>query len=208
MIRKDVYYENFSKFLLNSDHLSKKTQEIYPYSKWISDPKSIHTIQLKILKTTLKMEKCKTYGNKPVLILRLNAVYTRIKSATTIQRIFRGFLVRETERLRGPAANDLSVCTNDTDFETMNPLYDIPKRFLFSYRDDRGFVYGFNLFSLIKILAFSQNNNYPNMNLLNCEGFAEHKNRFVNPYNREDISLNVLQSLFSIYRKVKIIYNL
>lgn len=190
MIKKDVYYENFSRFLLHSHkNLCNKQPEIYPYSRWIFDRKTINDVPLKVLKSTLKMEKHPIYGNKPLLIMRLQTLYVQTQSAITIQRIFRGFLVRESERLRGPAAKDLKICTNDTDFETMNPLCDIPTKYFFSYRDDKGFVYGFNLFSLIKM-------------------FANNNGKLVNPYNRKEVPHNVLHSLFSAYTKVKIIYSL
>ena len=188
MKKNDVYYENFSKFILNYDNNScNKTQEIYSYSKWITDQKTIECVPLKVLKTTLKTQKCPIYGNKPVLITRLRTRYLQIKSTTTIQRIFRGFLVRECEKLRGPAAKDLAVCTNETDFETMNPLYCIPKKDFFSFLDERGFVYGFNMHSLIKM-------------------FANNHGKLVNPYNREDVPHQVIHSLFSVYAKVQIIY--
>ena len=187
MIKKDVYYENFSKFLLKSNNRCKH-QETYPYSKWISDQKTIHDVPLKVLKTTLKSQKCPITGNKQILITRLHTRYLQIKSAITIQRMFRGFLVRECENLRGPAAKELTICTNETEFETMNPLADIPKKDLFSYRDERGFVYGFNMFALLRML---ENDN----------------GKLVNPYNREDIPFNAVNDLFRLYVKRKIIYD-
>jgi hypothetical protein len=186
--KKDVYYENFSKFALNMEN-GRKKQEIYTYSEWASDNTTINKVPLKVLKNTLKTHKCPIYGNKPVLIIRLWSHYLQIKSAITIQRIFRGFIVRELERSRGPAATDLTICTNDTDFETMNPLSDIPAKYFFSYRDRRGFVYGFNMCSLIKI-------------------FETNSGKLVNPYNREDIPFDVLKSLFGAYSKLNIIYEL
>lgn len=188
MAKKDVYYENFSRFILNFENSSNNDkQEIYTYSKWLKDQKTIYYVPLKVLKTTLKKQKCQIYGNKPVLIARLKTLYLQRKSATTIQRIFRGFLVRESDRLRGPAAKDLTVCTNQTDFEMMNPLCCIPKKDFFSYRDKRGFIYGFNVYSLIKILANNQG-------------------KLINPYNREDVPHQVIHSLFSVYSKMQIIY--
>jgi hypothetical protein len=97
-------------------------------------------------------------------------------------------LVRESEKARGPARKDISICNNETDFETMNPLADIPKKDLFSYRDERGFVYGFNMFALLRML---ENDN----------------GKLVNPYNREDIPFNAVNDLFRLYVKRKIIYD-
>jgi len=146
----------------------------------------IQKLPLKVLKHTLSSNDLPIYGNKPVLIHRLKTHYQRIKSAIMIQRVFRGFLVRESENRRGPAYKNRRICNNETDFETMNPLNEIPRECFFSYRDDKGFVYGFNLFSLMSM-------------------FKRHR-RLVNPYNREDVPFHVLQNLFSLYKKTKCLY--
>ena len=184
----DTYYQNFSKYILYSSASSSQQIKPYSYSKWTSDPESINTVQLKVLKSTLKLHNCKVHGNKPELIARLRKHYLQIQSAIVIQRIFRGFLVRESDNARGPAYKNRSICVNATDFETMNPLDEIPREYFFSYRDSRGFVYGFNLFSLISIFKRDR--------------------RLVNPYNREEASFDVLQRLFSIYKKTIILHPL
>lgn len=182
----DTYYKNFSKYLL-SQTSSQKT-ESYSYSNWTSEPESINKVSLKVLKYTLKSYKSRVHGNKPELIARLQKQYLQIQSAITIQRIFRGFLVRESDNARGPAYKNRSICVNNTDFETMNPLEEIPREYFFSYRDSRGFVYGFNLFSLMSIFKRDR--------------------RLVNPYNRDEASFDVLQRLFSIYKKTVILHPL
>ena len=112
--------------------------------------------------------------------------YIEIHSATNIQKVFRGFIVREMERIRGSAAKKMQICVNKIDFETMDEIHLIPHRHFFSYTDKCGFVYGFNAHSL--------------MRMFNMHG------KLVNPYNREDMPFNVLQSLFSIYKKMQIVY--
>lgn len=184
----DTYYNNFSKYLLLESSSKNTFNDLYSYSKWKSDPKSINTLSLKTLKTTLRHHKCRVYGNKPELIKRLAQYYLQNHYAITIQRIFRGFLVRESENARGPASKNRSMCVNATDFETMNPLEEMPREHFFSYRDPNGFVYGFNLFSLISIFTRTRH--------------------LVNPYNREEMPFAILQKLFSIYKKTLILYPL
>lgn len=183
----DTYYQKFSKYLLRESSSSQQIEQ-YSYSKWESNPSTIERIQLKILKNTLRTHKCRVYGNKPKLIARLREHYRQIQSAIMIQRIFRGFLVRESDNARGPAYKNRSICVNITDFETMNPLDEIPREYFFSYRDANGFVYGFNLFSLMSIFKRDR--------------------RLVNPYNREDVSFDILQRLFSVYKKTTILHPL
>jgi len=182
---KDKYYANFSKFALTQKKELIKLKE-FSYLEWKSSSQDIERISLQSLKQTLKSNSLPVYGNKSVLINRLVNQYNRIQSAIDIQRMFRGFLVRESEKLRGPAAKILSICNNETDFETMNPLNEIPREHFFSYKDENGFVYGFNLFSLMSIFKRTR--------------------RLVNPYNREDVPFASLQNLFSLYKKVLILY--
>ena len=182
---KDKYYANFSKFALTQKNEPIKPKE-FSYLEWKSSSQDIERISLQSLKQTLKSNSLPVYGNKSVLINRLVNQYNRIQCTIHIQRAFRGFLVRESERLRGPAAKILSICNNETDFETMNPLNEIPREHFFSYQDENGFVYGFNLFSLMSIFKRTR--------------------RLVNPYNREDVPFASLQDLFSLYKKVLILY--
>jgi hypothetical protein len=182
---KDKYYTNFSKFALTDNDQTSKIKE-YSYSEWASSSHSIERLPLKVLKLSLDKNSLPVYGNKPVLICRLKKHYQQIKSAITLQRTFRGFLVRESEKARGPARKDISICNNETDFETMNPLNEIPRECFFSYRDDKGFIYGFNLFSLLSMFKRDR--------------------RLVNPYNREDVPFYALQNLFSLYKKTVILY--
>jgi hypothetical protein len=187
--KKDIYYENFSKFLLNiaNSNSTKKVPIIYSFLQWKTNPSTIERMQLKVLKHTLKTHRLPIYGNKHVVISRLTQYYTQILSAEKIQRVFRGFLVRESEKNRGPAVKTRAICTNDTDFETMNPLDDVPRKYFFSYRDVSGFVYGFNVMSLMSMFKYNR--------------------KLINPYNREVIPIDVLQSVFSLYKKIRIIYH-
>jgi hypothetical protein len=181
----DKYYTDFSKFALQSQPLKKDNKSIQ-YNEWINNSNIVERMNLQILKNTLRVNKLPIHGNKEVVIKRIHNYYTQIKSVITIQRIFRGFLVRETEKLRGPAAKNTFICTNETEFYTMNPLNELPRKYLFSYRDSNGFVYGFNIFVLMDM--FKRNR------------------RLVNPYNREDMPFDTLISLFSIYKKTRILY--
>lgn len=179
----DVYYKNFSKFALNADVIKCDPTE-YSYSQWSVSSQTIYAVPLKILKHTLKTHGKPVWGNKPDLINRLEQYYLQIKMVIRIQKTFRGFLVRESEKLRG--YGDSANCNNSTDFYTLEPISEIPHELFFSYRDCNGFVYGFNILSLISMFKLNR--------------------KLVNPYNREDVPFSALQRLFSIYKKSCILY--
>ena len=144
---KDSYYSGFSKYVLNLD--KNKKVDLLLYSEWKKNPSKINTVNLTIIKQSLKHYGIHVYGNKAVVIERLIQYFMQIRNAIKIQSVFRGFLVRESERLKGPAVNNRTICNNECDFNTMETVTEIPRELFFSYRDKSGFIYGFNLTSLM-----------------------------------------------------------
>lgn len=138
------------------------------------------------LKKALKKYKLPISGNKTVLINRLQLHFKRIKNAITIQKIFRGWIVKLSFILRGPAFKNRKSCVNDTDFVTMEPLDEIPNENFFSYMDSKTFIYGFNITSIIQMIRT--------------------KGKFNNPYNREELDKNTLTNIKKLNRICCIIF--
>ena len=185
---KDSYYANFSKFALHSTANENKPIPSYSYNEWNTNPTTIERQGLQVLKHTLKQCGLPVSGNKRDLITRIQKHYMQIQNVIHIQRCFRGFLVRESEKMRGPGYKTRSICNNETDFQTMELITDLPREVFFSYKDLGGFIYGFNVFSLLTM--FKRNR----------------QSSFVNPYNREDIPFPAIQCIFSLYKKILILY--
>ena len=134
--------------------------------------------ELKKLCTKYKVSKG---GNKDDLTKRLYEYCKNSVGPLKIQKVFRGFLQRKLHRLQGPALIDRKICTNDTDFFTMDDMIEIPVTQFYSYRDGDDFVYGFNIVSL--------------HNLIQKEGL-----RAKNPYNRSEFDSKVKESVSSMIR--------
>ena len=120
-------------------------------------------------------------GNKEEIIKRL---YDYCKSSIVplkIQKVVRGFLHRKLIKLRGPAFMKRNICTNETDFFTMDEMHEIPYEQFYSYKDMDGFVYGFNILSL--------------HNLITKEGDTTK-----NPYNRNSITTDIKQDIRRIVK--------
>lgn len=183
----DSYYANFSKFALHSLTNENTSIHSYSYKEWSDNPITIESQSLQVLKYTLKQCGLHVSGNKRDLITRMKKHYMQIQNAIHIQRCFRGFLVRESEKMRGPAYKTRYICNNETDFQTMELLTNLPREVFFSYEDLNGFVYGFNVFSLLTM-------------------FKRNRSNFINPYNREDIPFSAIQCIFSLYKKILILY--
>ena len=139
--------------------------------------------QLKILAKNYKL---KISGNKNELVSRVFTFLYLSSYIIKIQKVFRGHIVKRYIRLHGPAAIKRNLCTNSTDFVSMEPLEEIKFNQFLSYRDEDGFVYGFDITSLFNL--FSKNGNINN-----------------NPYNRNKIPDIILKNIKTLLRLSKIL---
>lgn len=179
-----------------SETFSKTVNETVPplsitYSEYVKHPHILANASIKMLKATAQHLSTKSYrvhkhGNKPELIERIRLYFEKWTKATKIQCQFRKFLAVCVRQLHGPAYTDLSKCVNDSDFFTMDPLYEMDRRHFYSYVDDKGFVYGFDAFSLMNLFK------------------REHK--IVNPYNREGLNASLVRDICSLFRKIHILH--
>ena len=136
---------------------------------------------LQQLKGFAKQFKLKISGNKNELISR---IYTYIKlslSIIKIQKVFRGHLQQKYNKLHGPAFKNRNMCTNESDFLTIEPLKDLSYSQFFSYTDIDGFTYGFDIISLYNLILKSEN-------------------IVKNPYNRNKIPNIVTQNIRSLIK--------
>lgn len=129
------------------------------------------------LKRICKHYKQKVSGNKEELRSRIFHFLRLSLYAIKIQRCCIRSFLSDYNSLHGPAKYLRSNCVNETDFVTMDSLKEIPYNYFFSYRDDKGKIYGFNIVSL--------------WTLFQKPGEAEK----VNPYNREPISGKVVSDV-------------
>jgi hypothetical protein len=138
------------------------------------------------LKIIAKNYKLKISGNKNELVSRVFTFLYLSSYIIKIQKVFRGHIVKRYIRLHGPAATKRNLCTNSTDFVSMEPLEEIKFNQFLSYKDEDGFIYGFDITSLFNL--FSKNGNINN-----------------NPYNRNKIPDTILKNIKTLLRLSKIL---
>lgn len=124
-------------------------------------------------------------GKKQDLIDRIVEFFKKENACRTIQKIFRGKLVRDSFVLRGPGLKNKAVCVNDTDFYTFDKLKDVDVYDFFSYECD-DFVYGFKLSSVITL-------------------FKNKTKKILNPYNRTNMDY-LLISIERLSKLTKLIH--
>ena len=132
------------------------------------------------LKQIASINRLYVSGTKSVLINRIENHFKIVKNVAKIQAWIRRFLVMLSFKLRGPAFKDRSICVNSSDFYTMEPLNEIEFDDFFSYTDEKGFTYGFQIDSLIQLFKKT--------------------GTITNPYNRDQLDYNVVRNIIKLFK--------
>lgn len=132
------------------------------------------------LKEICKHHGIKCSGTKPELKQRVHTYLIQSHFITRIQRVVRRNFHKVHAQMSGPAYHDRSLCVNDTDFYSMEPVRDISRRQFISVRDDAGMVYGFDIMSLhTYYMSEMKNGNISSMTPI------------MNPYNRMPLPVSL-----------------
>ena len=126
------------------------------------------------LKKMCRHYKQKVSGNKSQLI---NRMYNFLKYSHYIsiaQKHVRGWLRRKYFQLNGIQYR--KDCVNKTDFLTLKNINKIPYYQFYCYKDEEGFVYGFNIKSIYNLMIKSDGN-------------------LKNPYTRSELPKNIIKKI-------------
>ena len=158
----------------------------FTISDYTNNNASLTKMKMPELKYICKSNRLHVSGTKPILIDRIHEFYKKYGIAIKIQKWVRGYYVRASFKMRGAAFKNRAICTNTTDFYTMEPLEEISFRKFYSYTDEKNFTYGFDIDSLIELY--------------------NKKGRIVNPYNRDKITFQTRDQILRLYRLIGIVY--
>lgn len=123
------------------------------------------------------------------LTVRIYSYLTNYAYVQSIQSLWRGYLRRKCNMLRGPAFMKRSLCNNDEDFLTGDTMREVCAEQFSSYTASDGFIYGFDIVSLY--------------NLKNKSNTDE----VLNPYTREPIPMSVFSDLNCLIRISNSVYD-
>lgn len=140
------------------------------------------------LKEICRVYKLKISGNKPQLFSRIYNHFLNSHSAIIIQKYFRKSLVQTYFKLIGPALYNRSICTNTTDFFSLNNIRDIPYYEFFSYKANDNSIWGFNIISIYNL-------------------FIKSEKEIFNPYNRDKINYKYFQDIKHLIKFNKLFNN-
>jgi len=138
------------------------------------------------LKLFAKEYKLKVSGNKTQLVSRIYVYLFLSYSAIKMQKRMRGTLQRKYNLYHGPAYKNRALCTNNIDFLSMSDIKEIPNEQFFSFKDDDGFIYGFDILSLYNLIY-------------KCNGAVK------NPFNMQPISTKTIENFRSLLRLSRVL---
>ena len=144
------------------------------------------------LKSFAKHYKIKLSGNKNELLLRVYSFLHFSSFIIKIQSNFRRLIVKKYTQLHGPASMNRKLCNNSFDFITMEPVEEINFHQFLSYKDDDGFIYGFDITSLHNL-------------------YSKSSKEMKNPYNRSlfpEFVIKTIKSILTLSSILKIPINL
>jgi hypothetical protein len=174
--------DNISKNMHQNKKLEKIDNEIVNIPKFNeADYLLTYNYNVQQLKLFAKTYKLKITGNKTQLVSRIYSYLYLSNLIIKIQKIVRGNIQRKYNKYHGPAFRNRSICTNNFDFLSMEQLSEIPSEQFFSFKDDDGFIYGFDLLSLHNLIY-------------KCNGAIK------NPFNTKPIHAKVIEDLRSLLR--------
>ena len=171
--------------------ISKQTNKNDKNDNYIVKPSEYNLIlannyNISQLKYLNKHYKLRISGTKPQLISRIYSFLFLSFNATKLQKVFKNHLQKKYIDCHGPAIKNRRLCTNSSDFFTMDELSELPFEQFFSFKDIDGFIYGFDLMSFY--------------NLLN-----KTDGQIKNPYNRLPITNTVISDFNTLIRISKIL---
>lgn len=145
-----------------------------------------YNYNLQQLKKISKNYKLKVTGNKIELFNRIYVFICLSQYIIKIQKYYRGYLFRKYLKLHGDGLRNRSLCTNETDFLSGDKLTDIKYPQFVSFKDEDGFIYGFDMVSL--------------HNLLIRGGLKTQ-----NPYNRSVLSRTIISNINKLINLSKVL---
>ena len=160
----------------------------FTFHEYRRDNIELAKYKLPALKQIAKHNKLTQTGTKATLTQKLHQFFITHLAASMIQKIMRGRFVRLVldSYYRGNAFVQRNICVNETDFFTLEPLFEIPFQQFFSFTDVHAFTYGFDIQSLILLYRT--------------------KEKLTNPYNREEFTDEVYTKIFILYHLIRITF--
>ena len=198
-IRK-IYIKNNTKYIELIDYIENSNLDTYSLSRINASLEYYkiikHTETSQFLQAIKNIEKLQVFFD---ILLKANKYLPQL---IKLQRYIKKSLKLFKFIKHGPALNNRVLCVNDSDFFTLDELKDIPNDDFFSFSDEKKFIYGFHIDSIIQLILKSDENYF--------EQFSKkikhkHIHTNTNNNNHKICYQQFIKLLYNHYSKIKII---
>lgn len=138
-----------------------------------------YNYKVKQFKEICKFYKLKLSGNKHELKMRIYNFLLESSKIIKLQNLWKKYLLKKCNILKGPALFKRKKCVNSIDFFTMDEITHIPYEQFFSFKDNSDQIYAFDILSLYNL-------------------FDKTKTHTRNPYNRQVFSDKIKKDFFKL----------
>ena len=196
-IRK-IYIKENTKHIELIDYIENNKLDTYPLSRINESLEYYKLIKIKdcskFLQAINNTEKLKSFFD---ILLKGNKYLPQL---IILQRFIKKALISYKKKIHGPALYNRALCVNDVDFFTLDEIKDIPNNDFFSFSDEKNFIYGFHIDSIIQLIFKSDENYFEQFN-------KKIKNKYI-VINNNKIKIcyqQFIKLLYNHYNKIKIL---
>ena len=196
-IRK-TYIKNNTKHIELIDYIENSILDTYSLSRINASLDYYKLLNNKNTETSQFLQAIYNIVNLQAFFDILIKGNTFLSQVIKLQRYIKKSLLLLKQKCHGPAFNNRQVCVNESDFFTLDELKDIPNDDFFSFSDEKKFVYGFSIDSIIQLILKSDENYF--------EQFSRKiKNRQISNTTPKICYYQFIKILYNHYSKIKII---
>ena len=195
-IRK-TYIKNNTKHIELIDYIENSNLDTYSLSRINASLDYYKLLNNKNTETSQFLQAIYNIVNLQTFFEILLKGNTFLSQVIKLQRYIKKSLLLLKQKCHGPAFKNTQLCVNDSDFFTLDELKDIPNDDFFSFSDEKKFVYGFSIDSIIQLILKSDENYF--------EQFSRKiKNRHTHQHPKL-CYYQFIKILYTHYSKIKII---
>ena len=198
-IRK-TYIKNNTKHIELIDYIENSNLDTYSLSRInasldyykLLKNKHIHYETSQFLQAIYNIVNLKAFFD---ILLKAN---TFLPQVIKLQRYIKKSLQLLKQNRHGPAFKNRQLCVNDSDFFTLDELKDIPNDDFFSFIDEKKFIYGFSIDSIIQLILKSDEHYFDQFS-------RKIKHRHTSNSQPKLCYYQFIKILYNHYSKIKII---
>ena len=200
LIIRKTYIKNNTKHIELIDYIENSNLDTYSLSRInasldyykLLKNKHINYETSQFLQAIYNIANLKSFFD---ILLKAN---TFLPQLIKLQRYIKKSLLLLKKYTHGPAFNNRQLCVNDSDFFTLDELKDIPNDDFFSFIDEKKFIYGFSIDSIIQLILKSDENYFDQFS-------RKIKHRHTTNTTPKLCYYQFIKILYNHYSKIKII---